>query len=371
MKKRAQKLMIRGKIIALMLAVIATGSISTTKAAIVFQDDDFSTVESSAVMLGSNDAGAANTAIQFGADLTASENGNITWNISTNHFNVDHAVDITGGLTAAGNISTSGGGTITSDGLLTATNGLTQTTGALNLTATSGTLSLSGLSPSSISAGSNALNFTSTNFTTTSTGINSTAIGATTASTGVFTTLQANTSLASNGSTTLGDAATDAITLTGEIRAASPLVFEGATDNNTYTTFAISDPTTSRTITFPDATGTVSLNTLYQNQNIKTATKIWTGSATTTSGVATFTPTDDNTASGNALFTNIYSVQATAQNNTGTAINVPSAAIKLIAANKKSITVNVVTGQNIGILGAASAVFAADGTVVTIQIVGD
>ncbi len=66
--------------------------------------------------------------------------------------------------------------------------------------------------------------------------------------------------LTANGDVTLGDAAADGITFTGEIRGASPLVFEGATNNNTYTTFAITDPTGARTITFPDRSGTVSLS---------------------------------------------------------------------------------------------------------------
>jgi hypothetical protein len=62
-----------------------------------------------------------------------------------------------------------------------------------------------------------------------------------------------------NGNTTLGDAATDGITLTGEILGASPLRFEGATNDNVYTTFNITDPTAARTITFPNASGTVAL----------------------------------------------------------------------------------------------------------------
>ena len=40
---------------------------------------------------------------------------------------------------------------------------------------------------------------------------------------------------------------------------ASPLVFEGATDDASETTLAFVDPTTDRTITFPNATGTIVL----------------------------------------------------------------------------------------------------------------
>jgi hypothetical protein len=60
-----------------------------------------------------------------------------------------------------------------------------------------------------------------------------------------------------NGNVTLGNAAADVVTITGTIAGASPLVFEGATSNAFQTTFAITDPTADRTITFPDVDGTV------------------------------------------------------------------------------------------------------------------
>ena len=51
---------------------------------------------------------------------------------------------------------------------------------------------------------------------------------------------------------------TGIVTATGAVFAGgSPLVFEGATSNAFETTFAITDPTADRTITFQDATGTV------------------------------------------------------------------------------------------------------------------
>jgi len=81
----------------------------TASAAILFQDDTFATIESDAIMLGSNDAGANNTAIQFGNDVTPSENGNIQWNIATNRFSVDHPVDVTGDLNTSNGMSVSGG----------------------------------------------------------------------------------------------------------------------------------------------------------------------------------------------------------------------------------------------------------------------
>ena len=114
----------------------------------------------------------------------------------------------------------------------------------------------------------------------------------------------------------------------------------------------------------------LSAATVYQNQNIKTTAKIWTASATTSSGVATFNPTDDNTGSGNAIFTNIYSIQAIAANNTGTATSVPLASIKLLSADKKSLTINVIKGTVLSVLG-STIVTAPDDTSVYVTIIGD
>ena len=64
-----------------------------------------------------------------------------------------------------------------------------------------------------------------------------------------------------NGTIVLGDAAADSLTLGGTIQGATPMVFEGeSADNDFETTFAITDPTADRTITFPDLTGTVALS---------------------------------------------------------------------------------------------------------------
>jgi len=91
------------------LSLIAVSSLlfsfaGTASAAILFQDDTFATVESDAIQIGSNDNGSVNTAIQFGADATMSENGVLQWNIGTNTFSFDHTVDINGGLSATGTV---------------------------------------------------------------------------------------------------------------------------------------------------------------------------------------------------------------------------------------------------------------------------
>lgn len=97
-----------------------------------------------------------------------------------------------------------------------------------------------------------------------------------------------------DGAVTIGDAVTDITTFTGKIAGATPLTFDGTTADTVYTIFAITDPTSSsKTITFPAATGTVKL--------IQAATTVITAGATPTitvpAGVdflATDTITTDN-----------------------------------------------------------------------------
>jgi len=90
------------------LLMVFTSFVGQASARILFQDDTVGAWESDSMNIGSNDAGGVNTSIKFGADGTASENGNITWNIGTNSFSVDHTVDVTGGLSATGQVNFSG-----------------------------------------------------------------------------------------------------------------------------------------------------------------------------------------------------------------------------------------------------------------------
>lgn len=54
---------------------------------------------------------------------------------------------------------------------------------------------------------------------------------------------------------------TSAVTALGVLSGATPLIFEGSAVDDNETTFAITNPTADRTITFPDSTGTVALLT--------------------------------------------------------------------------------------------------------------
>ena len=80
---------------------------------------------------------------------------------------------------------------------------------------------------------------------------------------------------------------------TGATTFASQIVFEGSTDDAYETTLAVTDPTADRTITFPDASGTVVTTTATQTLTNKTLTSP-TINAGTFSG--TFTGTMDATS---------------------------------------------------------------------------
>ena len=60
-----------------------------------------------------------------------------------------------------------------------------------------------------------------------------------------------------NGSSSLGDAVTDGLTINSAIQGASPLILDGGTDDTAETTIAVTDPSTDNTITLPDYSGSV------------------------------------------------------------------------------------------------------------------
>ena len=114
-----------------------------------------------------------------------------------------------------------------------------------------------------------------------------------------------------NAATITGTVASTAIVtgtldLTGSVLlGANALVFEGNTANSNELTIAIADPSTDRTITLPDATGTVSLVSLAETLvnktltaptiNNGTATGITITNAVNTSTVASTVAENDNT----------------------------------------------------------------------------
>jgi len=77
----------------------------------------------------------------------------------------------------------------------------------------------------------------------------------------------------SSGAITLNVDASPSFT-SATFSAASPLVFEGATADSYETTFAITDPTADRTITFPNSSGTVAFTSSDITGNAATATAL-------------------------------------------------------------------------------------------------
>jgi len=62
------------------------------------------------------------------------------------------------------------------------------------------------------------------------------------------------------GNTILGDALADTITFNGTVGGSTFMVLEGSTSDGNDLSLALADPTISRTITFPNATGTVAVS---------------------------------------------------------------------------------------------------------------
>jgi len=104
---------------------------------------------------------------------------------------------------------------------------------------------------------------------------------------------------------------------------------------------------------------------VYLGVDEKSNVILWTGTVTTTGGVATLCLTDDGTATGTALFTNIFSIQATAEANTAEAAQVPLPSIKSLSADKKTLAINVIVPAS------PESVFAPDGTKVYVTVTGD
>mgnify|MGYP003134387902 CR=1 FL=1 len=91
-----------------------------------------------------------------------------------------------------------------------------------------------------------------------------------------------------NGNLVLGDAAADTLTVGATLQGASPLTFEGGTADGYETTFAITDPTADRTITFPNLSGTVQLSANpITGTTIDASTDFTIGNTVITDGVVT------------------------------------------------------------------------------------
>ena len=114
-----------------------------------------------------------------------------------------------------------------------------------------------------------------------------------------------------NGDITVAPNGTGKLTITG-----SNIVFEGATADDHETTFAVTDPTADRTITFPDASGTVALSA-----DISSAVPV--GSVIATAQTSGTEPTGYKFCNGQDLNTHTFAALHAVISNTygGTAYN--------------------------------------------------
>lgn len=117
---------------------------------------------------------------------------------------------------------------------------------------------------------------------------------------------------------------------------------------------------------YVDAVNT-NMTQLYKSGVLKTPVRMYTGSATVSSGNAIFYLTDDGTSGGNAIFNNVY--QESFNWTINDATNSFQVGSYTLAGNKKSITVAV---NRIGLsLGLIIFTSAANGTTVYFTVWGD
>jgi hypothetical protein len=104
-----------------------------------------------------------------------------------------------------------------------------------------------------------------------------------------------------SGTQTLTNKTLTSPVITGAVFNDGSIVFEGATANDHETTFTITDPTADRTITFPDATGTVALTANVAALSGATFTGAVSGTDLTLSGNLTVNGTTTNINSTNLV----------------------------------------------------------------------
>lgn len=112
--------------------------------------------------------------------------------------------------------------------------------------------------------------------------------------------------------------------------------------------------------------------TMYSGTTILRNSIIWMDRQfTNSSGQALFYPTDNGAINGNALFTNIFSINLTPNSGSNTLTNIPLCSLKEINFGNKEIVVNTVVGATIAILGNLGVASAGGGVPVYCEIKGN
>lgn len=114
---------------------------------------------------------------------------------------------------------------------------------------------------------------------------------------------------------------------------------------------------------------------VYFGVDEKTGVILWTGTGITLAGTATFYLTDNGLEAGNPVFTNIFSINALAENPLpassisaspgGDAEKVPLAGLGSLSADLKSLTIDVIYATS------PKSIFAPDGIKVYVTVTGD
>lgn len=107
--------------------------------------------------------------------------------------------------------------------------------------------------------------------------------------------------------------------------------------------------------------------TQYQDLSLRRFTL---SGVTNSSGQVTFNLTTDGTATGPALFSSIFAIQAIGVYTGATSTSVPNPYVQNIAGTLKTVTIGITTGTAISILGVLSIVFGGSGYTIYVTVEG-
>jgi hypothetical protein len=156
--------------------------------------------------------------------------------------------------------------------------------------------------------------------------------------------------------------------------------------NNNLVIKSINTLTNNYTITLPQNTPSLSnimlydtnataqfsalpITNVYSGTNAVSYNKIWTGTAQTNGGRATFFPTIDGTNATSSVFSTVFMATAIATMNTTSASGVALTGLNSISTDRRTVVFNVVNGTGV-ILGGNTLAASPNGIVVNAMIIG-
>jgi hypothetical protein len=176
--------------------------------------------------------------------------------------------------------------------------------------------------------------------------------------TGTLESLTVSGTVTANGNTILGSDTADQVTVSGTISGTSPLVFNPDTSNAHLMTLALDDPSQDRTITLPDASGSIiSTGNLAQIVSANTVISLTVTGQTTLTGTSTTVGSDaadtvtlhGSVSTGSITSANMVFEGATA-NNFETKLVVPASVSGEQTLTLPNCDGTIVTNGNLGII---------------------